>query len=113
MEAMGTLAGGTHDFNNILGAILGYGEPRSNRPRQAPCAALSKCCTRERAKVLVDHSRLQPAAWVNAPTCISSRSSRKRWNSSRFRCPPTFGWKTLVAGDAALIGDSTTCIRSP
>ncbi len=113
MEAMGTLAGGiAHDFNNILGAILGYGELAQQESR--PDSPLRRYIDNvmhaaERAKALVDRilgfsrSGLGERAYVNIQSVIeetlelieASRPANIRLE------------KSLLAGDAVLVGDST------
>ncbi len=113
MEAMGTLAGGiAHDFNNILGAILGYGELAQQQ--SAPDTPLRRYLDNvmhaaERAKALVDrilgfsrsglgeraHVRVQSIIEETLELIAASLPADIRLE------------KTLIAGDAALIGDST------
>jgi PAS domain S-box-containing protein len=113
MEAMGTLAGGiAHDFNNILGAILGYGELAQQQ--SAPDTALRRYIDNVmhaagRAKALVDRilgfsrSGLGERAHVHIQSVIE-----ETLELIAASLPPDIRLeKTLVAGDAALIGDST------
>jgi signal transduction histidine kinase/ActR/RegA family two-component response regulator len=113
MEAMGTLAGGiAHDFNNILGAILGYGELAQQQ--SAPDTPMRRYIDNvmnaaERAKALVDrilgfsrsglgeraHVRVQSVIEETLELIAASLPVDIRLE------------KTLIAGDAALIGDST------
>jgi signal transduction histidine kinase/ActR/RegA family two-component response regulator len=113
LEAMGTLAGGiAHDFNNILGAILGYGELAQQQ--SAPDTSLRRYIDNvmhaaERAKALVGrilgfsrsglgervHVRIQSVIEETLELIAASLPADIRLE------------KTLTAGDAALIGDST------
>ena len=113
MEAMGTLAGGiAHDFNNILGAILGYGELAQQQSE--PHTALRRYIDNVmhaagRAKALVDrilgfsrsglgertHVRIQSVIEETLELIAASLPADIRLE------------KTLTAGDAVLIGDST------
>jgi PAS domain S-box-containing protein len=113
MEAMGTLAGGiAHDFNNILGAILGYGELAQQQ--SAPDSPLRRYIDNvmhaaERAKALVDRilgfsrSGLGDSAHVHIQSVIEETLELIAASlPADIRLE-----KTLSAGDAALIGDST------
>jgi PAS domain S-box-containing protein len=113
MEAMGTLAGGiAHDFNNILGAILGYGELAQQE--SAPESALRRYIENVmhaagRAKALVDRilgfsrSGLGERAHVHIQSVIEETLELIAASlPANIRLE-----KTLAAGDAALIGDST------
>jgi PAS domain S-box-containing protein len=113
MEAMGTLAGGiAHDFNNILGAILGYGELAQQQ--SAPDTPLRRYIDNVmqaagRAKALVDRilgfsrSGLGERAHVHIQSVIE-----ETLELIAALLPPDIRLeKNLVAGDAALIGDST------
>ena len=113
MEAMGTLAGGiAHDFNNILGAILGYGELAQHQ--SAPGTPLRRYVDNvmhaaERAKALVDRilgfsrSGLGERAHVHIQSVIEETLELIAASlPADIRLE-----KTLMAGDAALIGDST------
>jgi PAS domain S-box-containing protein len=113
MEAMGTLAGGiAHDFNNILGAILGYGELAQQQ--SMPDTPLRRYIDNvmhaaHRAKALVDrilgfsrsgvgerdHVHIQSVIEETLELIAASLPADIRLE------------KTLIAGDAALIGDST------
>jgi PAS domain S-box-containing protein len=113
MEAMGTLAGGiAHDFNNILGAILGYGELAQQQ--SAPNSPLRRYVDNvmhaaERAKALVDRilgfsrSGLGERAYVHIQSVIEETLELIAASlPANIRLE-----KSLLAGDAALIGDST------
>ncbi len=113
MEAMGTLAGGiAHDFNNILGAILGYGELAQQQ--SAPDSPLRRYIDNVmhaagRAKALVDRilgfsrSGLGERAHVHIQSVIEETLELIAASlPADIRLE-----KTLIAGDAALIGDST------
>ena len=113
MEAIGTLAGGiAHDFNNILGAILGYGELAQQQ--SAPATPLRRYLDNvmhaaERAKSLVDRilgfsrSGLGERARVHIQSVIEETLELLAASlPADIRLE-----KTLTAGDAALIGDST------
>jgi len=113
MEAMGTLAGGiAHDFNNILGAILGYGELAQQE--SAPDTPLRRYIDNVmhaagRAKVLVDRilgfsrSGLGERAHVHIQSVIEETLELIAASlPADIRLE-----KTLSAGNAALIGDST------
>jgi PAS domain S-box-containing protein len=113
MEAMGTLAGGiAHDFNNILGAILGYGELAQQQ--SAPDTPLRRYLDNVmhaagRAKALVDRilgfsrSGLGERARVHVQSVIEETLELIAASlPANIRLE-----KTLTAGDAALIGDST------
>jgi PAS domain S-box-containing protein len=113
MEAIGTLAGGiAHDFNNILGAILGYGELAQQQ--SDPAGPLRRYIDNimhaaGRAKVLVDrilgfsrsglgertHVHIQSVVEETLELIAASLPADIRLE------------KSLDAGDAALIGDST------
>jgi signal transduction histidine kinase len=113
MEAMGTLAGGiAHDFNNILGAILGYGELAQQQ--SVPDTPLRRYMDNvmhaaHRAKALVDrilgfsrsglgerdHVHIQSVIEETLELIAASLPADIRLE------------KNLIAGDAALIGDST------
>jgi len=113
MEAIGTLAGGiAHDFNNILGAILGYGELAQQE--SDPDGPLRRYIDNVmhaagRAKVLVDrilgfsrsglgertHVHIQSVVEETLELIAASLPAGIRLE------------KSLDAGDAALIGDST------
>jgi CheY-like chemotaxis protein len=110
---MGTLAGGiAHDFNNILGAILGYGELAQQE--SAPESALRRYIDNVmhaagRAKALVDRilgfsrSGLGERAHVHIQSVIEETLELIAASlPANIRLE-----KTLAAGDAALIGDST------
>ena len=113
MEAMGTLAGGiAHDFNNILGAILGYGELAQQESR--PGSSLRRYVDNvmhaaERAKALVDRilgfsrSGLGERAYVHIQSVIEETLELIAASlPANIRLE-----KSLLADDAALIGDST------
>jgi PAS domain S-box-containing protein len=113
MEAMGTLAGGiAHDFNNILGAILGYGELAQQESK--PDSSLRRYVDNvmhaaERAKALVDRilgfsrSGLAERAYVHIQSVIE-----ETLELIAASLPANIRLETsLLAGDAALIGDST------
>jgi PAS domain S-box-containing protein len=113
MEAMGTLAGGiAHDFNNILGAILGYGELAQQE--SAPESSLRRYVDNvmhaaERAKALVDRilgfsrSGLGERAYVHIQSVIEETLELIAASlPTNIRLE-----KSLLAGDAALIGDPT------
>jgi PAS domain S-box-containing protein len=113
MEAMGTLAGGiAHDFNNILGAILGYGELAQQQ--SAPDTPLRRYIDNVmhaagRAKALVDRilgfsrSGLGERAHVHVQSVIEETLELIAASlPADIRLE-----KNLIAGDAALIGDST------
>jgi PAS domain S-box-containing protein len=113
MEAMGTLAGGiAHDFNNILGAILGYGELAQQESK--PDTPLRRYVDNvmhaaERAKALVDRilgfsrSGLGERAYVHIQSVIEETLELIAASlPANIRLE-----KSLLAGDAALIGDST------
>jgi CheY-like chemotaxis protein/two-component sensor histidine kinase len=110
---MGTLAGGiAHDFNNILGAILGYGELAQQQ--SAPDTPLRRYLDNVmhaagRAKALVDRilgfsrSGLGERARVHVQSVIEETLELIAASlPADIRLE-----KTLTAGDAALIGDST------
>ena len=113
MEAMGTLAGGiAHDFNNILGAILGYGELAQQESK--PGTPLRRYVDNvmhaaERAKALVDRilgfsrSGLGERAYVHIQSVIEETLELIAASlPANIRLE-----KSLLAGNAALIGDST------
>ncbi|HWS63364.1 MAG TPA: ATP-binding protein [Steroidobacteraceae bacterium] len=113
MEAMGTLAGGiAHDFNNILGAILGYGE--LVQQLSTPDTPLRRYIDNVmhaagRAKALVDgilgfsRSGLGERAHVHVQSVIEETLELIAASlPAAIRLE-----KNLIAGDAALIGDST------
>jgi signal transduction histidine kinase/CheY-like chemotaxis protein len=113
LEAMGTLAGGiAHDFNNILGAILGYGELAQQQ--SAPNSPLRRYVDNvmhaaERAKALVDRilgfsrSGLGERAHVHIQSVIEETLELIAASlPANIRLE-----KSLLASDAALIGDST------
>jgi PAS domain S-box-containing protein len=113
MEAMGTLAGGiAHDFNNILGAILGYGElaqqeSKAGSPLRRYVDNVMHAA--ERAKALVDRilgfsrSGLGERAYVHIQSVIEETLELIAASlPANIRLE-----KSLLAGDAALIGDST------
>jgi PAS domain S-box-containing protein len=113
MEAMGTLAGGiAHDFNNILGAILGYGELAQQQ--SAPDTPLRRYIDNVmhaagRAKALVDRilgfsrSGLGERAHIHIQSVIEETLELIAASlPADIRLE-----KNLIAGDAALIGDST------
>ncbi len=78
LEAMGTLAGGVaHDFNNILGAVLGYGELAQNAA--PPGSALrryvdSMMSAGQRAKSLVERILAFSRSGVGPRTAVHVQS---------------------------------------
>jgi PAS domain S-box-containing protein len=113
MEAMGTLAGGiAHDFNNILGAILGYGELAQQQ--SAPESALRRYIDNVmhaagRAKALVDRilGFSRSGLGERSPVRIQSVVEETLELIAASLPAGIRLEKTLAAGDAALIGDST------
>src|SRR6266852_9414109 len=113
MEAIGTLAGGiAHDFNNILGAILGYGELAQQQ--SDPAGPLRRYVDNVmhaagRAKVLVDRilgfsrSGLGERSYVHIQSVVEETLELIAASlPAGIRLE-----RSLDAGDAALIGDST------
>ena len=113
LEAMGTLAGGVaHDFNNILGAILGYGELAQNA---APAdSALRRYVDNmvsagQRAKSLVERilafsrSGVAPRVPIHVQSIVAEALellSASLPDNIRLD-------HVLLAGDAAVAGDAT------
>jgi PAS domain S-box-containing protein len=113
MEAIGTLAGGiAHDFNNILGAILGYGELAQQQ--SDPAGPLRRYVDNVmhaagRAKVLVDRilgfsrSGLGERSYVHIQSVVEETLELIAASlPAEIRLE-----RSLDAGDAGLIGDST------
>jgi PAS domain S-box-containing protein len=113
MEAVGTLAGGmAHDFNNVLGAILGYGELAQQHA--ADNSDLRRYLDNvmhaaERAKFLVERilgfsrSGLGDQVMVNVQAVVNETLELLATS-----LPAGIQLhKTLNAGDAAVIGDPT------
>jgi PAS domain S-box-containing protein len=113
MEAVGTLAGGiAHDFNNILGAILGYGElAQQHAAAGSPMRRYLDNVMRAagRAKALVDRilgfSRMGLGERV--PVHVQSVVEETLELLAASLPAGIQLEKTLLAGDAAVIGDAT------
>src|SRR5258708_25440956 len=113
MEAIGTLAGGiAHDFNNILGAILGYGELAQQQSE--PDSPLRRYVDNGmhaagRAKVLVDRILVLSCTGLGERAHVHIQSViEETLELIAASLPADIRLeKSLDAGDAALIGDST------
>jgi len=113
LEAMGTLAGGiSHDFNNILGAILGYGEMAL---RDAPKGSRlardldSIMIAGERGRALVDRvlAFSRSAVGERVPVHVE-KVVREALDLVSAKLPPSVTLRaTLRAGRATLLGDAT------
>jgi PAS domain S-box-containing protein len=113
LEAIGTLAGGVaHDFNNILGAILGYGEMAQKESGEGTALRryIDACISAGlRAKALVERilafsragmGELMP---VHVQTVVSEALEVVAGS-----LPPGVRFeRQLAAGDAGLLGDPT------
>ena len=113
LEAMGTLAGGVaHDFNNILGAVLGYGElaqsevPPDSAARRYVDSMMSAGL---RAKSLVERilafsrSGVGPRVPVHVQSVVAEALDMLSAN-----LPDTIRVEaSLDAADSAIVGDAT------
>ena len=113
LEAMGTLAGGVaHDFNNILGAVLGYGELAQNA---APAGSAlrryvdSMMSAGQRAKSLVERILAFSRSGVGPRTAVHVQSVvAEALEILAASTPETIRLESeLMAGDAAVTGDPT------
>ena len=113
LEAMGTLAGGiAHDFNNILAAILGYGEMAQKAATEGTSlrryidAAMSAGM---RAKALVERilAFSRSGMGERVPVHVQSVIAEALDIISGSLPPGVRLERTLVAGDAAVLGDPT------
>ena len=113
LEAMGTLAGGiAHAFNNILGAILGYGEmalrdaPKGSRLRRDLDSILA---AGERGRALVEQILTFSRSSVSERIAVHlERVVREAVDHVRARLPLGVAVEsTLRAGSAAVLGDPT------
>jgi PAS domain S-box-containing protein len=113
LEAMGTLAGGVaHDFNNILGAVLGYGELAQNAA--PPGSALrryvdSMMSAGQRAKSLVERILAFSRSGVGPRTAVHVQSVvTEALEILTASLPDNIHLLTeLHAEDAAVNGDAT------
>jgi PAS domain S-box-containing protein len=113
LEAMGTLAGGVaHDFNNILAAILGYGEMAQKAATEGTSlrryidAAMSAGM---RAKALVERILAFSRSGMGERVPVHVQSVvAEALNIVEGSLPPGVKLeRALVAGDAAVLGDPT------
>jgi PAS domain S-box-containing protein len=113
LEAMGTLAGGVaHDFNNILGAILGYGELAQHA---APAASAlrryidSIMTAGQRAKSLVERILAFSRSGVGPRVAVHVQSVvAEALDLLRASLPDNIRLEqVLAADDVAVTGDAT------
>jgi PAS domain S-box-containing protein len=113
LEAMGTLAGGVaHDFNNILGAVLGYGELAQNAvPSNSAVRRYvdSMVTAGQRAKSLVERILAFSRSGVGprVPVHVQSVVAEALTLLSASLPDNIQLEQTLAADDAAVNGDST------
>jgi hypothetical protein len=91
LEAIRLFAGGiVHDFSNILGAILGYGEiAQSHLSEGSPARRSLDQVMRAgaRGKELVERIlAFSRTGWTSACPCTSSPFSRRHWSCSQRPC---------------------------
>lgn len=113
LEAMGTLAGGVaHDFNNILAAILGYGEMAQKQAAEGTAlrrhidAAMSAGM---RAKSLVERILAFSRSGMGERVPVHVQSVvAEVLDAVAGSAPPGVRFeRRLAAGDAAVLGDPT------
>jgi PAS domain S-box-containing protein len=113
MEAMGTLAGGVaHDFNNILGAILGYGELAQKDLAEGSVARRhvdQVIHAGERAKALVERILGFSRSGLGERMPVHVQSVIEETLDMLATSLPALVRleRKLEAGDAAVIGDAT------
>ena len=113
LEAMGTLAGGVaHDFNNILGAILGYGEmalrgaPKGSRLRRDLDSIMT---AGERGRALVDRVLAFSRSGLGERVAVHvEKIVREALDLLEAKLPEGIRVEAkLRAGRAAMLGDAT------
>jgi PAS domain S-box-containing protein len=113
LEAVGTLAGGVaHDFNNILGAILGFGESALRHTRAGSRLRRDLECivtAGERGRALVERLLTFSRSGVSERVPVHvEREVREALALLEGSLPPLVSVRTaLNAGSAALLGDAT------
>jgi PAS domain S-box-containing protein len=113
LEAMGTLAGGVaHDFNNILAAILGYGEmaqkaAAENTPLRRHVDAVLSAGVRAKALVERILAFSRSGMGERLPVHVQSIVSEVLEIVAGSLPPGVRIERTLAAGDAGVMGDPT------